>query len=53
MDRCKVRVHHGSKNGYFVALRRAWFMFDPKAYDTLVAALKADGLTDKQIEAKE
>ena len=23
MDRAKVRMHHGSKKGYYVALRRA------------------------------
>ena len=38
MDRFEVRVHHGSKKSYFIALRRAWFMFDRKAYDTLVLA---------------
>ena len=53
MDRAKVRVRHGSKKGYYVALRRAWFMFDPVAYATLVEALKGDGLSDAQIEAKE
>jgi len=46
-------VRHGSKKGYYVALRRAWFMFDPVSYTTLVEALKGDGLSDAQIEAKE
>ena len=46
-------MRHGSKKGYYVALRRAWFMFDPVAYTTLVEALKGDGLSDAQIEAKE
>lgn len=46
-------IHHGSKKGYYVALRRAWFMFEPKSYADLIAALKADGLTEKEIEAKE
>ena len=46
MDRAKVRVRYSSKKGCYVALRRAWFMFDP-------VALKGDGLSDAQIEAKE
>ena len=46
-------MRHGSKKGYYVALRRAWFMFDLVAYTTLVEALKGDGLSDAQIEAKE
>lgn len=53
MDRPKVPVHHSHKKGFFVALRRAWFMFEPKAYESLIAALKADGLTDEEIKAKE
>ena len=52
MDRPKVPVHHGSKKGYFVALRRAWFMFEPKAFGILDAALQADGLSDEEIESK-
>ena len=52
MDRAKVRVRHGSKKGYFVARRRAWFMFDPVAYATLVEVPKGDGLSGAQIEAK-
>ena len=35
MDRPKVPVHHSSKKGYFVALRHAWFMFDPIAFKAL------------------
>jgi len=47
MDRAKVPVHHSFKNGFFVALRRAWFMFEPTAYEALKAKLRAGGLTDK------
>ena len=53
MDRPKVPVHHSHKKGFSVALRRAWFMFEPKAHESLIAALKADGLTDEEIKAKE
>jgi hypothetical protein len=53
IQRAKVRMHHGSKKGYFVALRRAWFMFEPKAYDALVAALRVDSLTEAQTSEEE
>ena len=53
MDRPKVPVRHSSKKAYFVALRRAWFMFEPKAYAALKDKLRLDGLTDKEIETKE
>ena len=53
MDRPKVPVSHGFKKGYFVALRRAWFMFEPTKYAEVKAALKADGYSDEEIEAKE
>jgi hypothetical protein len=46
MDRDKVPMHHSFKKAYCLALRRAWFMFKPTTFDALVAALKADGLTD-------
>jgi hypothetical protein len=46
MDRDKVPMHHSIKKAYCVALRRTWFMFKPTTFDALVAALKADGLTD-------
>ena len=52
MDRPKAPVHRSSKKAYFVALRRAWYVFEPKVYAALVAALKADGLTDAEIEAR-
>jgi hypothetical protein len=35
-----------------VALRRAWFVFDPVALERVKAALKEDGLSDDDIEAK-
>ena len=40
-------MHHSFKNGFFVALRRAWFMFEPTAYEALKAKPRAYGLTDK------
>ena len=48
----QVPVHHEFKKAYFVALRRAWFVFDPVALAQVEAALKADGLTEEEIEAK-
>ena len=53
MDRPKVPVHHDHKKGYFVALRRAWFVFDPVRLDELKGHLRSDGLSDEEIEAKE
>jgi hypothetical protein len=53
MDRPKVPVRHSSKKAYFVALRCAWFMFEPVMYAAFKAALKKDGLTDAEIEASE
>ena len=52
MDRPKVRVHHSFKKAYFVALRRAWFMFEPTGLAALLELLKLDGLSDKDIEHK-
>jgi hypothetical protein len=53
MDRAKVPMRHSFKTACFVALRRAWFMFEATVFGALVAALKANGLTDAQIEAKQ
>ena len=52
MDRAKVPMHHSAIKGLFVALRRAWVVFEPTALAVLTAALKRDGLTDKDIESK-
>ena len=52
MDRAKVPMHHSAIKGLFVALRRAWVVFEPTALAALTAALKRDGLTDKDIESK-
>ena len=45
-------IHHELKKAYFVALRQAWFVFDPAALARVKAALKADGMSDDEIEAK-
>ena len=51
MDRPKVPVHHDAKKAYFVALRNAWFIFDPLRLDEVKAALRAKGKSEEQIEA--
>ena len=49
----QVPVHHDHKKAYFVALRRAWFIFDEAALARVKKALKEkDGLSDEEIEAK-
>ena len=52
MDRPKVPVKHCFKKGYFVALRNAWYIFNPEALAHLNAELAKDGLTEAEIEAK-
>ena len=52
MDRPKVSIHHDHKKGYFVALRRAWFVFDPVKLRELKGHLRSDGLSDEEIKPK-
>ena len=52
MDRPKVPVHHAAKKCYFVALRNAYFMWDPIKLEAVKVALRGDGLSDDDIEAK-
>ena len=52
MDRAKVPMHHSHNKAVFVALSRAWFVFEPVAYANVIAALKSDGLSEEQIETK-
>ena len=52
MDRPKVPVKHCFKKGYFVALRNAWYIFNPEALAHLNAELAKDDLIEAEIEAK-
>ena len=52
MDRPKVPVHHECKKPYFHALQEAWFAWDPEKLQEVTDALKADGLSEDDIEAK-
>ena len=51
MDRPKVPKAHEMRKAYFVALRSAWFIFDPKRLDSVKASLIADGSMEDEIEA--
>jgi hypothetical protein len=53
MDRPKVPINHESKKGYFVALRKAWFVFDPRVHEEVKSSLRKIGLSEDEIEAKE
>lgn len=50
--RPKVPTRHDHKKSYYVALRRAWFVFDEAILEKVKAALRADGLSEELIEAK-
>ena len=52
MDRPKVPMRHEIKKAYFVALRDAWFIFNPKMLHDVKQALRAKGLSEADIEAK-
>ena len=53
MDRPKVPMHHDCKKAYFVALRRAWFVFDPIVEKRVINTLKSqEKIDDEEIEAR-
>ena len=52
MDRAKVPVNHSFKKGYFVALRDAWFSWDPIILEKVKASLRETGQTEDDIAAK-
>jgi hypothetical protein len=52
MDRPKVPMHHDGKKGYFVALRQAWFQWDPTKLAEVKATLRYErGMNNNEIEA--
>ena len=52
MDRPKVPVHHAYKKPYFHALQEAWFAWEPQKLKEVTDALRNDGLSEEDIEAK-
>ena len=50
MDRTKVPMHHDMKKPFFVALRDAWFIFEPNELEAVKAVQRAKGKTDEEIE---
>ena len=52
MDRAKVPVNHTFKKGYFVALRDAWFSWEPIIFEKVKASLRKAGSTENDIMAK-
>lgn len=52
MDRPKVPVHHECKKPYFHALQEAWFTWDPAKLQEVMDVLKADGLSEDDIDSK-
>jgi len=52
IDRSKIPVKHEYKKTYKVALRNAWFAWNPSKLQSLKSAMKAGGLSEKEIEAE-
>lgn len=49
MDRTKVPVRHEAKKGFFVALRDAFFVWNPSKLKELEKRMKESGMSDEQI----
>ena len=52
MDRPKVPIHHEAKKSYFVALRDAWYIFNPSEMSLVEDSLRGSGMSDAAIESK-
>ena len=52
LDRVKVKMHHSYKKAYFYALMCAWLAYDHETLEAAKDALRADGMTDAEIENK-
>ena len=52
MDRAKVPVKHESKKAYFVALREAFFVWNPTKLAELEKNMRDSGLTEEEISHK-
>jgi hypothetical protein len=50
MDHAKVPVWHEAKKAFFVGFRRVWFIMDPVSLAAVVAELKAEAKSEKDIE---
>jgi hypothetical protein len=53
IDRAKVPMTHPYKKGYFVAMRDAWYAWDPIILEKVKASLRESGLTEDDIAAKQ
>ena len=49
MDRTKVGIKHEAKKGFFVALRDAFFVWNPRTIKELEERMRASGMTDDEI----
>ena len=49
MDRTKVPVHHEAKKAFFVALREAFFVWNPSKLKELEDKMRNNGMTDDEI----
>ena len=52
MDRTKVPTKHEAKKGYFVALRDAFMVWNPKKLKELENKMRDGGMSDEDIEAE-
>ncbi|KAL3770800.1 hypothetical protein ACHAWU_006359 [Discostella pseudostelligera] len=50
MDRTKVPIRHEARKGYFVALREAFFVWNPVKLKELEERMKNSGLSDEAIQ---
>ena len=50
MDRTKVPIRHEARKGYFVALREAFFVWNPVKLNELEERMKKSGLNDEAIK---
>ncbi|KAL7525102.1 hypothetical protein ACHAXR_003597, partial [Thalassiosira sp. AJA248-18] len=51
INRTKVLVKHEAKKGFFVALKNAFLMWNPKKLKELEDKMRADGMSEKEIKA--
>jgi hypothetical protein len=52
MDRAKVPIKHEAKKAYFVALRDAFLVWNPKKMAELEEMMRDSGMTDEEIQAQ-
>ena len=49
MDRTKVPIKHAAKKGFFVALRDAFFVWNPQKLKELEAEMRKSAMSDEEI----